>query len=186
MLISALVIVMSTFGVTKPASAHFELEDTNTGMKALFHITPNHEPIAGQESVISFDFSNSGMQASDYTYALTLKSTKGEAVTVPLEGDGNVRIAHYTFPSQGFYDISLTATPKDGGSVSKLHYGLRVSRGTIMQQEIAFGPTEVAALAAVALIALSAIIASFINDSKKRKHKKTEASNNISESTHLN
>ena len=166
MLISAL-IVISAFGLSESASAHFELEDTNTGMKALFHVTPDHEPVAGKESVLSFDFSETDIQTNKYTYVLTVKSTKAEAVVVPVAVQGDVLTARYTFPSQGFYDTTLTATQVNGGEVSKLQYGLKVSHGTIAQEKTAFSPIETAALVGVGLVALSAVIVSIRHRSSK-------------------
>lgn len=165
------------FAFSIPASAHFLIEDVSTGARASFHITPDHDPIAGKESVISFDFSKTGFQVSNYTYELTVKSTKGQAVTVPLEVASNVLMATYTFPSQGFYTIRLTATHKDDGVVSKLQYGQRVSRGVIVEHTQSFGLFEIGAMAGVVLVAVSAIIYSLVKDSNKRKDKKNGTKN---------
>ncbi len=177
-LIPILVLAISLLGLSQPASAHFIIEDSNTGVKALFHVTPDHDPIAGKESIISFDFSDTDVQIDDYTYVLTVKSTKAEAVTVPTETTGNVILAGYAFPSQGFYDIKLTATHKADNSVSNLHYGQRVSRGVeATEQTKALGPLEIGAIAGVVLIATGAIIFSVINDRNDRKEKKNEKGN---------
>lgn len=177
MLIGMAVAVLSLFGGAESASAHFIVEDSNTGVKALFHVTPDHNPIAGQESVISYDFGETGFETKAYLYQLVVKPTKGEAVTVPLEVSGNVLLAGYTFPTQGYYDITLTAIAKEGGVESKLHYGQRVSRGAKVEESKAFGVLEIGAIAAVTLIAAGAIIFSFVNDTKNRKGEKNEKRN---------
>jgi len=169
MLISVAAIVFSLFGVNQSASAHFIINDSKTGFKALFHVSPDHNPIAGEESIISFDFSKTGVQASEYSYSLTVKSTKDEAITVPFEVAGDVLLASHTFASRGFYDISLTATNKKDSTVSRLHYGQRVSRGDEVKEPVTFGALEMAAIAGVSIIAVSAIIFSIVNDRSNRK-----------------
>jgi hypothetical protein len=171
-LISALVVISSAFISTQSASAHFFVEDPGTGLKAFFHVTPDHNPIAGEESFITFDFSKTGVEAKNYTYSLIIKSTKGEPASVPIEISGNVAIAHYSFPYQGFYDIKLVATNKIDGSTSMLHYGQRVSRGVVATKSMGLGPIEIAAIAGTVLIASIGIVLSFINDRSKRKEKK--------------
>lgn len=172
MLIGVLAVVVSVFGVTQSASAHFEVEDDTTGLKAVFHITPDHDPIAGEESVISFDFSKTNYEAQNYDFSLRVKSTKYEAVTVPVEVAGNVVVATYAFPSQGFYSITLTATEKNNETVSKLQYGQRVSRGVVIEHDKGLGPLEIGVMAAAAVLSIGAIIFSVISDSDKRKVKK--------------
>ena len=45
--VSALIFSLS---LVQSASAHFYVTDANTGVKAVFHATPDHNPIAGKES----------------------------------------------------------------------------------------------------------------------------------------
>lgn len=172
MLISILALAISLLGFTQSAKAHYGIEDATTGVSAVFHVTPDHDPVAGEESIISFDFSKTGLQAEDYSYALTVKSTKDEAVTVPFDVTGNVLLAVYTFPNQGFYSIKLTATHKEDGIVSQLQYGQRVSRGEIIEERNEFGTLEILAIAGVTVISVSAIFFSIINDRKQSKGKR--------------
>ena len=173
MLIGVLVAAISVSGLSVPAYAHFIIEDNRTGIKALFHVTPDHDPIAGQSSVISFDFSKTGgIRSEDYAYSLTVKPTKKEAVTVPIEIVSNVILATYTFPSQGFYDVTLVATSKKDSSVSKLQYGQRVSRGVVSKHEEAFGPLEIGAMAGAVVVTVGAAAFSLLGDRNKRKEKK--------------
>lgn len=123
MFIGVLAIIISPFGFAESTYAHFLVEDTRTGVKAILHVAPDDDPIAGQESVISFDFSKTKLQASAYSYSLEVRPTKGHAVTIPLQVQSNVVLASYTFPSQGFYDIILTTTSRLDGSQSNLQYG---------------------------------------------------------------
>jgi hypothetical protein len=172
MLLCLLVIPVLVAAFSEPTYAHFIVEDDTTGVKALFHVTPNHNPVAGRDSVISFDFANTEYQAKDFSYVLMVKSTKGEAVKVPFEVSSNVILSTYTFPSQGFYNISLTATSLKDGAVSKLQYGQRVSRGVVVQQENKLGTAEISAIVGAIAIAAVGVIFGLISDSKARKGKK--------------
>jgi hypothetical protein len=171
MLISLLATVISIFTLNGAAHAHFIVKDNDTGIKASLHISPDHDPIAGKESVISFDFAKTGLQVKDYSYSLIVKSTKDKAVTVPVIIVSNVIMANYTFPTQGFYDVSLITTSNKDGSVSKLRYGQRVSRGVIIESNKGFGLLEISMVAGAMLVAVGAIIVSLISDNKQRGKK---------------
>lgn len=165
------VLVVSVLGFAEPAYAHFIVEDSNTGIGASYHVTPDHEPIAGKESVISYDFAKTGVEIKGYSFSLQVKSTKSEAVTVPLEIGGNVVMANYTFPTQGFYDVRLTVTNKKSGSISKLQYGQRVSRGVVAEKGMEFGLLEIGVTISAVSVAIGAIIFSLMSDNNKRKEK---------------
>ena len=163
------------FSLSPTAYAHFTVHDTKTGMKALFHVTPDHDPIAGKESTVSFDFSKTSYKSKDFTYSLTVKATKGgEAVAVPAEIVSNVVLAEYSFPSQGLYNITLDAEPKNGtGQTSTLMYSQRVTRG-IIKKESAFPPYAIAAMVVTPLIAVFAVALSSKDDSIKGSKRKRE------------
>ena len=177
MVISLLAVVISIATFPRPAYAHFMVEDSSANVKASFHVTPDHDPIAGEESVISFDFAKTAFRAKDFSYELTVKSTKGEAVTVPFEVASNVILATYTFPSQGFYNVRLTATNATDGTVSKLQYGQRVSRGAVAEKDTTFGPVEIGVITAVSIVAVGGIIFGLVNDTTIRKGKRDETKN---------
>ena len=170
-LIGVLVAVVSVLGLSRPAYAHFVVEDTNTGMQASFHITPDHDPIAGEESVISFDFAQTDTRVTDYTYSLTVTSTQTEATEVPLDIPGNVVIASYTFPVQGLYDIKLTATHKESGTVSRLEYGQRVARGATTKRGKSFTFLELGAVAVAVLILIVGIVYIQVSNNKRKVQK---------------
>ncbi len=165
----AALVALMALTVVQPASAHFYVKDADSGVQAIFHVTPNHNPVAGEESVISYDFAKTGFEASDFSYVLTVKSTKAEAVTVPVEVSGNVVLASYIFPSQGFYGITLEVKSSIDNSISTLQYGQRVSRGAAAQESKGFGAFEIITISGVTLIGVGAIIFSLINDRRKRK-----------------
>ena len=141
--------VIGSIGYTQVTQAHSGVEDPDTGIEASFHATPDHSPIAGSESVISYDFGKYGVKATDFTYRLTIKKVREKEAGVSTETSGNVVIARYKFPTQGLYILTLTATPKDGSSKpSVLTYNQRVSRGEVAESK-GFGSFEVGVLGIV-------------------------------------
>ncbi len=134
---AVVVMVLATLSFTQTSYAHFDLEDSATGMKTLFHVTPGHSPVAGKESYISYDFSKSGYKSKNFTYRLTVNKTLDEEVsTLPVEVTGNVVIAKYVFPSQGLYRIVLVAEPIDAKAKSStFSYNQRVSLGATVNEK---------------------------------------------------
>lgn len=153
------------------ASAHFLIRDEATRMQALFHVTPDHDPVAGQESIVSFDFSETNVKLADYALTLSVQPTKSALVSVPFEVTGNVIVASYVFPAQGFYTITLKAASKADGTVSNLSYGQRVSRGVESKSSEGLKPIEIGVMVGVGLIAAAAIIYSVRNDRVQRKER---------------
>jgi hypothetical protein len=141
--------VIGSLGYVQVTHAHSGVEDPNTGIEAGFHVTPDHSPIARSESVISYDFGKYGVKATDFTYRLTIKKVREKETAVSTETSSNVVIARYTFPTQGLYILTLTATPKDGSSKpSVLTYNQRVTRGEVAESK-GFGNFEIGVLGIV-------------------------------------
>lgn len=116
----------------KPHStfAHSIVRDESTGVEARFHVSPEHDPIVNEESVISFDFSSQGIQADDYVFTLNVTGENGNPVTVPASITSNVLIANYSFPSKGMYAIALDIKPKNNNLPSSVLITTQeVSRG---------------------------------------------------------
>lgn len=176
-LISVFAGIVSVLCMSHTAHAHFTVEDAGTGVKAIFHVTPDHDPIAGKESVISFDFAKTDSQTEGYAYSLKVKPTKGEAVDVPINVLGNVIIGTYAFPGRGFYDIILTATNEQDGTVSRLQYGQRVSRGVVAEKKEPFGLLEIGAISGAIAVAVGAIFFSLISDNNKRREHTNDTKN---------
>jgi PKD repeat protein len=164
-------ICLIIFAAPQPVHAHFMIKDGGTDVKASFHVTPDHDPIAGKTSVISFDFSKTKFRAQDFSYTLNVKSTKDEAVDVSIEAASNVILASYVFPKQGFYTIELTATSKRDGRVSKLQYGQRVSRGNT-EEKRSISLLENAIIISTVIVVTIVLIVGFKDDMLKLKRKK--------------
>jgi len=163
--------VIGSLGYLQVAQAHSGVEDPNTGLEASFHVTPDHSPIAGSESVISFDFSKYGVKADGFTYQLTIKKVREKESVVLTETSKNVVIARYTFPTQGLYILTLTATPKDGSSKpSVLTYNQRVSRGEVAEHT-GFGNFELGVLGATLGVVGIVLVITFSQKKIKRTKK---------------
>lgn len=171
-LIGLSVVVLSTVVPSGVAYAHFPVEDAKTGLYASFHITPDHDPIAGKQSTITYDFGGSEQSATDYTFLLTIKPIKDESTQVAIDVDAEVVSAHYTFPTRGFYTVNLHAIPKNGGEASDLLYSQRVSRG-IPQKTDSFNGFEVGVIAAVLGLSLTVVVLT-LKDGSIERHKRTK------------
>lgn len=163
---TSLLIILSAFGLAESVSAHSLVNDDNTGIGASFHVTPNHEPIAGENSIISFDFSETSIKVADYSLSLTVSLSDGESVTVPITVDSNVVFADYTFPVRGLYDITLVATSKADGTLSTLKYSQRVSHGVSIATGKNLGIAEIALVIGVVGVAIGAVIFSLKSNHK--------------------
>ena len=157
-------LVFVFFSVSKTTFAHFLLEDSDTGIAASLHVSPDDDPIAGKQSIISFDFSHHGIQSEKYDFSLSVKSDVNRTEKIPVEAVSTVVMAKYTFPYQGLYNVTLDITPKDGSAGSKLTYAQRISRGEVRTYG-SFGWTRIS-LISVPLLLLVVLIVAF--NSRKR------------------
>ncbi len=172
MLIGLLTTILSVLNFSQTVYAHFVVADAATGVKAVFHSTPDHDPVAGRESVISYDFSETGFSTGDYAFSLAVKSTREQTINVPVEIVNNFVMAEYVFPQRGFYTITLTAKHRGDGTVSKLNYGQRVSRGVTAERGKSFSGVEIAMIASAIVIAVGATTYSLVSDMNKRRRKR--------------
>lgn len=141
--------IAGAFGSSQGAQAHSDIKDSSTEVTASFHVTPDHSPIAGRKSIISFDFSESEHHSENFAYALTIKKARENEISIPTELTRNVLLAEYVFPTQGLYTLVLRVTPKDSSAKpSMLTYNQRVSRGNVAEPK-EFGKFETGVLAVV-------------------------------------
>lgn len=106
-------IIGSVLVCSSAAQAHVLVTDESNKAGVILHITPDDNPVAGQQSTLFFDIQNMTLTASDYEVTLEITDAEGRVVGVsPTIRDGSVS-AEYVFPAQGTYDITLTATPDD-------------------------------------------------------------------------
>lgn len=113
--------------LSKPAFAHVLIGDDTKTVGAVLHIVPDDDPIAGQQSSLYFDIQNTKLNENNTKLTITNLATN-EAVNVPIKVEKSSVNADYTFPTQGVYQLSLTAN-SDKNYI--FNYSQRVSRGVI-------------------------------------------------------
>lgn len=176
MTIGALVLAMFALPISSigsVANAHFLITDQTTGFKGQLHVAPDDDPIAGEESIISFDFSKTDIQISNYTFTMSVKDNKKKSTQVPLTIVGRVVIGRYTFPYQGAYNIYLNATNTTNETEqSILTYSQRVSRGTEAPQESLSWQLVTVAIGLPVVVITLAFVLNRIDNRPKHKSKK--------------
>lgn len=118
----------------KAVFAHVLLEDKNAEVGAVLHLTPDDDPIAGQNSQLFFDIQDKNTQARiPYSgYELLSTNESNTTTAIPLEVSGKTLTANYTFPVQGVYRLELKSKQSYDSFVKvSILYTLRVSRGKL-------------------------------------------------------
>lgn len=125
-----------------PASAH--TVKVSGDVAALFHINPNHNPIAGQRSLAWFALTRRGGQQIPFEQCNCQLAVYPEphkegskplmqATLKPVSADQHQDVpgAYITFPSAGIYELELSGTPKSGASFKpfSLSYEVTVQPG---------------------------------------------------------
>ena len=114
------------------AEAHVLLRDNTAKVGATFHLTPDDDPVAGEESRLYFDIqdSDSNVRVPYDIYELQIRDSNGMTKKIDLTANNNTLSASYIFPSQGVYDLTLRSRPEyDVNKQISMEYVLRVDRG---------------------------------------------------------
>lgn len=129
--ILALVLVLVIVSCSSSASAHVTLQDTSRSQGGVLHISPNDDPIAGQESELFFDITPTDKDPSSYIYQLSIRNeTTNSTDRVAINRDGFFAASKYTFPTQGTYTLILFIESKDNPDQSmNFTFDQTVSRG---------------------------------------------------------
>lgn len=152
-------VMVATLHLGSSAQAHFFIEDSSTNVKAYFHVTPDHNPVAGENSVISYDFSKSGISVSDFSFELSaINEEDGKQVSIPFTIAGNGILADYTFPYQGLYKLMLSVENNESSVISSLTYSQRVFRGNVQPAEHANWLPIIGILTGSIVLVIAAII----------------------------
>lgn len=154
--------VASLFGTIQPADAHVLIRDDANSIGAILHITPDDDPIAGEESSIYFNLRGQSLRESDVTITITDESTN-QPVTLAVTTTSSGVETTYTFPSRGVYQINLDIQGQRDYSFSHTQ---RVSRGigTDAAQTNSY-PLATAALV-LSSVTLALLVLIFINRKK--------------------
>lgn len=168
-------VTVATQLFTSSASAHYDLTDPVTGLTAKYHITPDHEPIAGQSSIISFDLSKDDVQNNDYVFVITVSDKTQTLNVATSHTTGNVITADYTFPSAGEYIISLQINSPNGRISSvqqKQSVKAAAATGETAEQDEDESSRKVILLSSTTLALIIIILAIAARDQPKKKRRK--------------
>lgn len=157
--IASLVALTAVILFSTPTYAHVLIRDDANSTSAILHITPEDNPIAGEESKIYFSLSNQSLQGSMVGITITNQDT-GKSDTVQTRASSTSVSTEYTFTTRGVYDIKLKIGGKKAYSFSHTQ---RVSRG--IGKDTAKTPDYplASALLILSVAGLLLIVAIFVN-----------------------
>lgn len=107
------------------ANAHVFITDDSNQQGAVLHITPDDDPIAGDQSTLNLDTQKLNREIKKST--LTITDPRGATTDVSLDTNGTLHQAKYTFPTQGTYQLTFTLKTID--SSMTFSRSQRVTRG---------------------------------------------------------
>lgn len=114
--------------VPRITTAHVLLTDESNAKGAILHITPDDDPIAGQEAMLYFDMQGQAFKKDESTVTVSIRSEGGEIHKEGMKVDKTLATARYIFPSQGVYQLTFTiASGKQSYIFAQTQ---RVMRGT--------------------------------------------------------
>lgn len=109
--------------------AHVLVKDTTTDSGAVLHITPDDDPVAGEQAALFYDIRDPSLAMVKPEIMLTVTDAQGSISTLRAHVQGTSVSASYVFPRQGVYRISLLLL-HDGRQLHDFTYSQRISRGT--------------------------------------------------------
>jgi hypothetical protein len=136
-------------------SAHELVKDQVGDAGALMYISPEDDPVAGEQATLFFEISHAPVTVESST--LTITNDHGNSATLPTTVADSTLSASYTFPKAGAYQIKLTL--KEGGKIAHtFSESVRVSGGE--DQAAPGAPTW--AVVAITLSGLALAVVTFL------------------------
>ncbi|HEX8763338.1 MAG TPA: hypothetical protein VF733_06315 [Candidatus Saccharimonadales bacterium] len=149
------------------AAAHVLISDESRPIGAILHITPDDDPIAGEQSSIAFTMEGRAVSKKTHAFTLQVIDDQERAVYVPIQVNDSTATATYTFPRQGAYEIVLSAEAVNGTSPTlTFRQSQRVARGEKAATSIVSTPFWAQFGVIAALIALLVIMMTVFNRRK--------------------
>lgn len=112
--------------ISYKANAHFLVTSDNGSVRAVVHVSPNDDPVSGQESVIYFDINSD--QKIDKLVAEIIKDDRTTKVTPKKVGEKGV-VIKYVFEETGNFKINLKVQNEDS-QIESLSFDQFVNKGT--------------------------------------------------------
>lgn len=156
-------LVLGLVSFTRPAQAHMFSKDTMAGSGSVLHITPDDDPIAGEQASLVFDIKDLSAAGKQAVAKLTITDDQNKEAIVPAHVRDNTVAAEYTFPRQGLYKIALSIEQDD---IQTHHFAQsqRVNRGIISSVTVMNSPPLWAVVGATSagVAAMGVVFAAFI------------------------
>lgn len=124
------VLLLGWISFSRSAEAHMLLKDTASKTGTILHVTPDDDPIAGEQSSLIFDIQDAPPGTGTVTAELIIIDEQDRSTNVPAHAQENTVKAAYTFPRQGLYTLILSMR-QDGKETNRFMESQRVSRGMI-------------------------------------------------------
>jgi len=124
------VLVLGLISFSRPVEAHMLLKDTQSEQGTVLHITPDDDPIAGQQSALLYDIQGISPSHEHLTAILLVVDDQNHETSVMAHVRENTVAADFTFPKQGLYTLILNIQ-QDNKQIRQFTESQRVSRGTI-------------------------------------------------------
>jgi hypothetical protein len=131
-----------------PSDVNAHVLKTSGSVGAVVHVTPEDDPIAGEQTDFFFDFKDRDgkFKAENCDCKVTILKAGQEAYTAPLFQNNsdpsltNVSFS-YTFPEKNIYQVKISGKPliPDAFQEFNLEYDIRVARIT---ESLAEGTSE--------------------------------------------
>lgn len=121
--LAILVVTLAVFPA--PVQAHTLIVDSSRNHGAVLHISPNDEPVAGEETTLYLDTHGQILREPDTTVSVDITGeTSTETVKMKIQGD--LATVRHTFAEAGVYNLRLTI---DNSQPISFSHAQRVSRG---------------------------------------------------------
>lgn len=124
------VLLLGWIMLSRPAEAHVLLKDTVAGKGAILHVTPDDDPVAGEQTSFLFDIQDASPGKERSVAKLTIVDDQHNETSIPARVQGNTVAAAYIFPRQGLYTLNLNMQLGDR-KTHRFTESLRVSHGAI-------------------------------------------------------
>lgn len=156
--IIALCGVVVCISAANTAMAHILVTDSTKSVGAILHVTPDDDPIAGQTASLFYDIQRDISEVKPESIDLTITSSDGGEVAIPITIKGSYISASYTFANRGAYTITLRIPTKS--EVLSFTSVQRVSRGgSATDAPQSYTWAKIGVITPVCIIALLAIVA---------------------------
>lgn len=143
------------------AKAHTVLRDSISGTGAVLHITPDDDPIAGEQSSMFFGIQGTSLMHGQTTAQVTITDDKGQATSATSRVAESGVAADFTFPRQGLYTLALSVE-QNGKKLYSFSQSQRVSRGLSNSAPVRAPVWAEAGLVASTVLGTGTIISMFI------------------------